>query len=277
MTVYAIMKYRLFDIRIAVSNVLNITLLFGLFAWAQLVLFEVLNPLVGHAVSILLSLSVLVLLFFGTPFSRRLRMLVQWTVLQDRYLYQEVLRESTKAIVTILDFDELLDYIADTIRQTFRAGGVGLYLRDAQGGFLLRHGRGGASLAQQSRSLDPTIVDLVRQTGEGVVREELERMLPDESFSELNRSLRDMGAELLIPLRYKGQLEGVLAVGEKGNGDVFLQSDIDLLNALAGHAAVAIVNARLYDDARRARESLTASDAQLAEMAKLKIQKALSQ
>jgi transcriptional regulator with GAF, ATPase, and Fis domain len=277
MTVYAIMKYRLFDIRIVVSNVLNIALLFGLFAWAHLLLFEVLDPLIGHAAAILLSLSVTVLLFFGTPFSKRLRLLVQWTVLQDRYLYQDVLRESIKAIVTILDFDELLDYIADTIAKTFRAERVALYLRDAQGGFLPRHGRGGALSVPQDRPLDPGVVDLVRQTGEAVVREEFERMLPDESFSELNRSLRDIGAELLIPLRYKGQLEGVLAVGQKGNGDVFLQSDIDLLDALAGHTAVAIVNARLYDDARRARESVEASDAQLAEMARLRIQKALSQ
>ena len=277
MTVYAIMRYRLFDIRIVLSNLLNGALLFGLFAWAQLLLFQALSPLVGNAPAILLSLSVLVLLFFGTPFSKRLRVLVQRTVLQDRYLYQGVLRESIKAIVTILDFDELLDYIADTIRKTFRADSVALYLRDPRGRFFPRQGTGGATPALEDRPLDPAIVDLVRQTGEAVIREELEGLLPDDSFRALNRALRDMGAELLVPLRYKGQLEGVLAVGQKGDGEAFLQSDIDLLDALAGHAAVAIENARLYDEAHRARESLEASDARLAEMAKHSLRKALSE
>ncbi len=277
LTVYAIMRFRLFDIRIVISNLLTRALLLVLFAWAQLALFRALEPLVGQAMAILLSLSFLVLLFFGTPFSKRLRVLVQWTVLQDRYLYQDVLRESIKAIVTILDFDELLDYIAETIRTALRTDGVAIYLKDGQSGFTLRHGTGGAVSALRGRSLDPAVVDLVRQTGEAVVREELERILPDESFHSLNCALRDIGAELLVPLRYKGQLEGVLAVGHKGNGEAFLQSDIDLLDALAGHAAVAIENALLYDAARRARESLEASDARLAELAKRIIQKALSQ
>ncbi len=276
LTVYAIIRYRLFDIRIAVSNLLGSAFLFGVFAWSQLLLFQMLEPLVGRAPAIPLSLSVLVVVFFATPFSKRLRLLVQWTVLQDRYLYQDVLRESIKAIVTILDFEELLDYIADTIQRTLRADSVALYLKGTDAVYSLRHGTGGAVPALRERPLDPAIVDLVRQTGEAVVREELERMLPDESFSGLNRSLREIGAELLIPLRYKGQLEGVLAVGQKGNGEVFLQSDIDLLDALAGHAAVAIENARLFDAARRARESVEASDARLAEMAKRSIQKALS-
>ncbi len=276
MTGYAIMRYRLFDIRIVLSNLLNRTLLFGLFAWAQLLLFLALSPFVGNAVAVLLSLSLLVLLLFGMPFSRRLRVLVPGTVLQDRNLYQDVLRESIKAIITILDFDELLEYIADTIRRAFRADSVALYLRDPQGRFSLRQGTDGG-LAPEDRTLDPAIVDLVRQTGEAVVREELEGLLPDESFRALNRSLRDMGAELLAPIRYKGQLEGVLAVGQKGDGEAFLQSDIDLLDGLAGHAAVAIENARLYDEARRARESLEASDARLAEMAKHSVRKALSE
>jgi hypothetical protein len=277
LTVYAIMRYRLFDIRIFISNILSVALLFGLFAWAHLLLFETLQPIIGNATAVLLSLSLLVLLFFGTPFSKRLRVLVRRTVLQDRYLYQDILRESIKAIVTILDFDELLVYIAGTIRKTLAAESVALYLGDAQGAYQLRHGVGSAHAMQQGGQLDPAIVDLIHQSGEAVVREELEQMSSDESFAVLNRALRDIDAELLIQLRYKGQLEGVLAVGRKGSGEPFLQSDIDLLDALADHAAVAIENARLYDEAWRARESLEASDARLSQLAKRSIQEYLSQ
>jgi GAF domain-containing protein len=81
---------------------------------------------------------------------------------------------------------------------------------------------------------------------------------------------------LIIPLRYKGKLAGVLTTGSKGTGEPYVQSDIDLLEALAGHAAVAIENARLYDEAKRAQESLRESEARLAIMAKQSLERYLS-
>jgi GAF domain-containing protein len=120
------------------------------------------------------------------------------------------------------------------------------------------------------------MLDLVQQTGNAMVREELERILSEKDFGDLNRALKEACAELIIPLRYKGQLAGVLTVGNKGNGEPYVQSDIDLLEALAGHAAVAIENARLYDEAKRAQESLRESEARLATMAEQSIEKYLS-
>ena len=276
MIFYAITRYRLFDVRIVVSNTMSALLLFSLFAWAHVVLSRLLEPLAGSVFAIPLSLSVIVLLFFATPFSRTVRELVRRSVLQDKYLYQEVLRESINAIVTILDFGELLDYIADTIQKGLRAECVSLYLKEADGRFALRHGVGNIARGPEGRSLDPAMIDLVQQAGTAVVREELERVLSEKDFGGLNRTLKEVCAELIIPLRYKGQLAGVLTVGSKGNGEPYVQSDIDLLEALAGHAAVAIENARLYDEAKRAQDSLRESEARLAIMAEQSIEKYLS-
>jgi len=276
MIFYAITRYRLFDVRIVISNTVSALLLLALFAWAQVVLFRILEPHAGSVFAIPLSLSVIVLLFFATPFSSMVRNIVQRSVLQDKYLYQEVLRESINAIVTILDFGELLDYIVDTIKKGLRAESVSLYLKGTDGRFTLRHGVGSIAQAAQVHSLDPGMIDLVQQAGTAVVREELERILSEKDFGDLNRTLKDACAELVIPLRYKGQLSGVLTVGNKGNGEPYVQSDIDLLEALAGHAAVAIENARLYDEAKCARESLQESEARLATMAEQSIGKYLS-
>jgi PAS domain S-box-containing protein len=64
----------------------------------------------------------------------------------------------------------------------------------------------------------------------------------------------------MIPLFYKGELHGILALGPKGNGRPYVKSDIDLLQMLAGHAAVAIENAALYEEARRVKETLQESE-----------------
>ena len=60
-----------------------------------------------------------------------------------------------------------------------------------------------------------------------------------------------------VPLRYGAEVVGVIVVSKLGL-DQFDEDDIRLLEVLAGHAAVAVENARLYDSARREAESATA-------------------
>ena len=62
---------------------------------------------------------------------------------------------------------------------------------------------------------------------------------------------------LAVPLRYGAQVVGVIVVSKLGL-DQFDEDEVRLLEVLAGHAAVAIENARLYEAARREAESATA-------------------
>jgi diguanylate cyclase (GGDEF)-like protein len=60
-----------------------------------------------------------------------------------------------------------------------------------------------------------------------------------------------------VPLRYGSGVAGVIVVSKLGL-DQFDEDDIRLLEVLAGHAAVAVENARLFDSAKREAESATA-------------------
>jgi HD-GYP domain-containing protein (c-di-GMP phosphodiesterase class II)/putative methionine-R-sulfoxide reductase with GAF domain len=62
---------------------------------------------------------------------------------------------------------------------------------------------------------------------------------------------------LAVPLRYGTRVAGVIVVSKLGL-DQFDEDDVRLLEVLAGHAAVAVENARLYESARREAESATA-------------------
>ncbi len=62
---------------------------------------------------------------------------------------------------------------------------------------------------------------------------------------------------LAVPLRYGSHVVGVIVVSKLGL-DQFDEDDVRLLEVLAGHAAVAVENARLYDAARREAASATA-------------------
>jgi diguanylate cyclase (GGDEF)-like protein len=61
---------------------------------------------------------------------------------------------------------------------------------------------------------------------------------------------------LAVPLRYGARVVGVIVVSKLGL-DQFDEDDVRLLEVLAGHAAVAVENASLYESARREAESAT--------------------
>ena len=62
---------------------------------------------------------------------------------------------------------------------------------------------------------------------------------------------------LAVPLRYGATVVGVIVVSKLGL-DQFDSDDLRLLEVLAGHVSVALVNARLYDSQRREAESAKA-------------------
>jgi diguanylate cyclase (GGDEF)-like protein len=62
---------------------------------------------------------------------------------------------------------------------------------------------------------------------------------------------------LAVPLRYGTHVVGVIVVSQLGLNQ-FDEDDVRLLEVLAGHAAVAVENARLYESARREADSATA-------------------
>jgi diguanylate cyclase (GGDEF)-like protein len=61
---------------------------------------------------------------------------------------------------------------------------------------------------------------------------------------------------LAVPLRYGTRVVGVIVISKLGL-DQFDEADVRLLEVLAGHAAVAVENASLYESARREAESAT--------------------
>jgi len=62
---------------------------------------------------------------------------------------------------------------------------------------------------------------------------------------------------LAVPLRYGSRVVGVIVVSKLGL-DQFDEDDVRLLEVLAGHAAVAVENASLYESARREADAATA-------------------
>jgi diguanylate cyclase (GGDEF)-like protein len=98
------------------------------------------------------------------------------------------------------------------------------------------------------------ITGRVAQTGESL-------LIGDAANCEFARMLPGTDAidesQVVVPLTYGTRIVGVIVISKLGL-DQFDEDDVRLLEVLAGHAAVALENAGLYEAARREAERATA-------------------
>jgi PAS domain S-box-containing protein len=267
LTFYAITRYRLFDISLIISRALMIVFLSLLLSVLHIGLFRLFEPTMGATLAIMTSLFLIGTVFFGTHLSRKVQWLIQQFIVKHKYDYQEILKEATKAIITILDLDELLSYIIASMKKGLGVENICLSLKDEGGTFSLRYGEGVQREQERKCSLNTTVVDWLQRNAKVIVRGELESASRDNESLMMSEYMKKTGAELVIPLVYKGDLEGYIILGEKGNGEPYVPSDIDLLELLAAHAAIAIENARLYEEAKKSKASFLESESKFSTLA----------
>ena len=255
MIFYAITRYRLFDIRIVLSRALYILALSLIISGFQFVLFKALEPLLGAMATIFLSVPIIGVVFFGTPLSKGVQRWVNEVVLGERLVHHNLLKASAAATVRILHLDELIHFVVDSVRNGLRVERACVFLRDHAGHYTSRQCFRSLDAPAEALTLPPSIVARLSEDRATVMRDELEAA-PTNDDRRLGMLLGDMGIDLLTPLISKGRLLGALSLGERSNGEFYLQSDIELLQTLAGHAAIAIENAQLFEESGRMRASL---------------------
>ena len=80
-----------------------------------------------------------------TPYKQLLERLVEKIIFRGKYDYQRLLRELSKSLSAILDFDQLFEYIIHVITQTIDVRAIAIFIADESGTFVLRAGMNTAS------------------------------------------------------------------------------------------------------------------------------------
>jgi len=248
---YTIIKYRFMDIEIVVSKTVLFFLLIGFIFLLYTVSLWLLYPHFGYIISSLISAGLIVSILFLTPFREKLRNLVETVVYRGKYDYQKVLKESTKALVTMLDLRQLLSYVVNTISETVGVEKISLFLKEeGKRRYEIKASYGLDEELVDNYVLRPSagIIPWLKQSKAVFIKEEMERALPGKAFENIYGDLEKIGAEFILPLFYKDNLVGVLNLSNKQSGGIYNQTDIDILECLGSQAAVAIENARLHTE-----------------------------
>jgi GAF domain-containing protein len=110
--------------------------------------------------------------------------------------------------------------------------------------FSLARDAHGEPLGPEQFEMSRSLVQQVAHTGTPVVTTDARQ---DPRLSGHDSAVQfGLRSILAVPLKVRGQISGVLYVDNKARNALFTQSELELLSAFAGQAAVAIENARLY-------------------------------
>jgi len=167
-------------------------------------------------------------------------------------LIDQVARQATAT----LNLGEILNTAAVTIRRGFAYFNVALFLIDETGEMMLRSIDGGHATVVRPgyrQAIGEGIVGWVAKTGHTLLANDVAQEPRYQSFVP---TARPVGSELAVPIVQGDEVIGVLDI-QALERRVFDQEDIKAMEALADQLAVAIDNARLYEETRRRLEELT--------------------
>ncbi len=176
--------------------------------------------------------------------------------------------EIGREFVTTVDLDELLHRILQVSRDVFGFENAIIRLLDPERNVLVTAASYGyaAEAAGYEIALGEGVMGTVAKTAAPLVVDDLDN-------TAYVQGIGGARSEMAVPMLVKDHLIGVFNV-ESPLPDAFASSDIEPLMTLAGQAAVAIENARLYADLRKAAEhnrSLNQLNQQIVESAGLGI------
>ncbi len=171
---------------------------------------------------------------------------------RKRAVQLETIREVSQRIVSILVLDELLAQVVELIRERFGYYHVHIFLVEPEAGYAeLRagtsaEGKAGRGSGVRIRLNAEGIISWVAGHGEPLLVNDVEKV-PSFQFDHL---LADTRAELAVPLRVGDRVLGVLDV-QSDRVNAFDRSDLFVLQALGDQVAVAIENARLFNETQQ--------------------------
>jgi sigma-B regulation protein RsbU (phosphoserine phosphatase) len=167
------------------------------------------------------------------------------------------LQKAAQRITSILDLDQLIDHVIHDVARSFGCLEANLYLHDAANAEMVLAGVHGCTCSSKGQKLKvgkEGMVGYVAATGQM-------RYAPDVRLDPYYMACEpETRSELAIPLLVDGQLVGVFTASHP-ELDAFPAEQLRLLQSFCTYVAIAVQNARVFQEQRNQHES-TAREAQ---------------
>ncbi len=243
---YAILRFRLLDVetivRRSAAYLVASSLLLALYLVFVLVLGRWLQWIAPNADFVIICIAALAIALMFAPLRNSIQARLDRIFYKAQFDDRISLLDFARTLSTEISLPRLSRRILERIAKTFQINQVALFLVDPAhpGRYRLTD-----ALGMQAPPLGSWLVD----EGDFSMQSQASGTDPRQSNNRLNPArpaLAEKGLHFLQDLTLRGRRIGVIGLGQLPPDRHFSTEDLDLLDALAGYAAIALDNANLY-------------------------------
>ncbi|RJQ55105.1 MAG: hypothetical protein C4526_04155 [Nitrospiraceae bacterium] len=266
-TTYAILRYHLLDISVvfkrSMAYSLSAGLLMGLFVVMVMSITRLFSAFV-HVDSLAVNIaSALVIALLFNPLRNYIQRVIDGLFYKKSYDYFATVRQVSSTLTIMFDLQKIYKFIGDTVYEVLGLKDVYLLASLSGGdlGVVYHDSRRRRSRKPKDRpegdeevmklSDKSGIARFFRRSGDLLVKDELsvrEETPGEETAEKIRDELKGFRGEAAAPVFVDRELALLMILGEKSSGDTFTNEDMDLLRTISDQTAIAIKNARLYQD-----------------------------
>jgi PAS domain S-box-containing protein len=248
---YAIVVHRLMSVEVVAQQIFNYTMATGfilaLYAVVVLLSEQLFRGLFRYSSIFLTGLAALVIALIFQPLLRSIQNVTDQLFFRGRYNYQKTLREMSQKIASVIRIEELTKLIVASFVDTMKVSEISFLLLDKDQEHFRSFPLHVPRYKKIEIDIDNAIIASLAAGKDILLRDEV----PEDATRE---AMDRLGIHVWVPIISKDVMIGIIALGSKLSGDLFTSEDIGLLSTLASQTAVALDNARLYDEVVNARD-----------------------
>lgn len=190
----------------------------------------------------------LIVSVFG-PLKTQIQKFIDHIFFKGKYDYQKTLKNVSRMIVSVLNFDEIGKQLIATITDKMRVNHCTLFICNPTGSGLItytNHGKNRLPLELTSITKESFLVRFMEKQQKPILRKNLVIHNKDPNIQKVRDDMDKLFAEISLPLIFNERLNGFMILGEKLSGDLYTAEDLDLLETLSSQTSLAIENASSY-------------------------------
>jgi len=248
--VYAIVKYRLMDIRVVFTRA-------GIFLAVYTLVLGVPFIILARTGSGLLATSFAVILASLGPLAYRfLEMKAEAVILAQQRRYQKILLQTAVGMVTEHDLKKLSKLIVYILKNAIRINFSAIFIRDKKNNsYRLEAIRGESNIGEPVKSFnfkDPLIAYL---------KNNREHFFFEEAPKQIKGSSNILfKSKVAIPALIGDELLGFVLLGEKVNSQPYTNEDINVFKILSHQAALAVENCIFFEESKDSQQRVFAAE-----------------